>query len=503
MLTFVIVHYNTPKLTKALVYSILKHHRDCEIYIFDNSDKYPFNSKFDNVKVIDNTQGQIINFDKWLGKYKDRSKSAGRVNSYASAKHCYSIQKCIEIVNKNFILLDSDVLLKKNVEEIVDNKYVCASDVESCYKRPRCLPYICYINVEKYKELRLSFFDEKRMHGLYYSKNGEGYDTGASFYEDIKSLSQLKRINHKDYVEHYKAGSWLDSAVSAHKYKQISSDAWLTKHKSLWNTDNSKMDKNNNVIYTCITGGYDVLNDPIKTTEGFDYVCFTDNLNVNTNVWELRPLPMETEGLSNVKKQRYVKINPHKVLPEYETSIWVDGNLDLYGGINKFVEEQCKDSIICIPKHPVRNCIYDEMIAIYKSKKDTMEKMKPQADRYMAEGFPKHFGLVQTNIIYRKHNNPEVVALMNLWWSELKNGSHRDQMSFNYAVWKLKFNKLVQLDKRTDHSKYFMIHKHTKSNFAKQGEVTANIKTVKKFTANKYVYQPQKIYKKPVKNIIW
>lgn len=147
------------------------------------------------------------------------------------------------------------------------------------------------------------------------------------------------------------------------------------------------------------------------------------------------------------------------------------------------------------------------MIAIYKSKKDTMEKMKPQADRYMAEGFPKHFGLVQTNIIYRKHNNPEVVALMNLWWSELKNGSHRDQMSFNYAVWKLKFDKLVQLDKRTDHSKYFMIHKHAKSNFVKQGDATTNVstnvKTVKKITANKYIYQPQKIYKKPAKNIIW
>ena len=60
----VIVHYNTPYLTECLVRSINLFVEDAIIYIFDNSDKKPFTAEFDNVTILDNTKGQIINFDK-------------------------------------------------------------------------------------------------------------------------------------------------------------------------------------------------------------------------------------------------------------------------------------------------------------------------------------------------------------------------------------------------------------------------------------------------------
>ena len=75
----VIIHYNTPHLTECLVRSINLFVKDAVIYIFDNSDKSPFTATFDNVTIIDNTKGQIINFDIWLKRYPDRVKtSAGR-----------------------------------------------------------------------------------------------------------------------------------------------------------------------------------------------------------------------------------------------------------------------------------------------------------------------------------------------------------------------------------------------------------------------------------------
>ena len=61
----VIIHYNTPHLTECLVRSINMFMDNAIIYIFDNSDKYPFTAEFDNVTVFDNTKGQIINFDEW------------------------------------------------------------------------------------------------------------------------------------------------------------------------------------------------------------------------------------------------------------------------------------------------------------------------------------------------------------------------------------------------------------------------------------------------------
>ena len=65
-----IVHYNTPELTEAAIRSLWKHGgRDYEITVFDNSDKRPFLKQMDGVKVIDNTHGQVINFDEELKKY--------------------------------------------------------------------------------------------------------------------------------------------------------------------------------------------------------------------------------------------------------------------------------------------------------------------------------------------------------------------------------------------------------------------------------------------------
>ena len=76
----VIIHYNTPHLTECLVRSINLFVKDAVIYIFDNSDKLPFTATFDNVTVIDNTKGQLINFDEWLKNYPGRFNSGGKRN---------------------------------------------------------------------------------------------------------------------------------------------------------------------------------------------------------------------------------------------------------------------------------------------------------------------------------------------------------------------------------------------------------------------------------------
>ena len=63
-----IIHYNTPVLTAHLVKSINKHTPGTNIFIFDNSDQYPFINSFNNVTGFDNTTRQIINFGQWLKK---------------------------------------------------------------------------------------------------------------------------------------------------------------------------------------------------------------------------------------------------------------------------------------------------------------------------------------------------------------------------------------------------------------------------------------------------
>ena len=481
----VIIHYNTPRLTECLVRSINLFVKDAIIYIFDNSDKDPFIASFDNVTILDNTKGQIINFDKWLEQYPNRTRSGGRANKWGSAKHCYSIEKCMEIIDDNFILLDSDVLLKKDISDLFDDShiYIAETSLQPCSAINRVLPYMCYINVKMCKENGIHYFDDDYMHGLRKTIEADRYDTGAGFYLAASKYS-YKNIRIDDYVIHFGHGSWKKAGVTP----QFNAMEWLNIHKNLWSDK-----KNKNVIYTCITGKYDMLIEPKVVNDGFDYICFTDNPEFTSQVWDIRPIPNEIDNLPQIKKQRYIKLNPHKFLQEYEISLWVDGNVEVKGDIGKLLGNIMSDDCsVYVPKHPVRNCIYSESSAVVSLKKDTKENVEPQMKRYRGEGFPEKYGLLQSNIMIRRHNNEGCIRLMEKWTDELLKGSHRDQLSFNYACWKNQDVKVTYLASKIyesewfhwgkTHKKYVVPTIHKKVNVDKSA-IAKRIETNKKILA--------------------
>ena len=137
-------------------------------------------------------------------------------------------------------------------------------------------------------------------------------------------------------------------------------------------------------------------------------------------------------------------------------SLWIDGNIEILSPVSKLFNENIdSEKSVFIPQHPERNCIYAEGLAVIRLKKDTKENINKQLNGYREEGFPSDYGLVQSNIIIRKHNDYECIKLMEKWWEELKNKSHRDQLSFNYAVWKLQTDIVSYLDKNIYKSEYF------------------------------------------------
>lgn len=223
-----IVHYNTPRLTECLVMSINKFVEDAKIYIFDNSDKYPFSKHFENVTILDNTKGQIVNFDEWLKKYPNRNKS----QTFSSAKHCYSVEKCMDIINKPFVLMDSDILIKRNIDDLFNTDYMWIAEtanqnVSNFRHIHRVLPYICFINTNMCKENNIHFFNENLMLGLVAGWKDKQYDTGASFLHDTQNFPH-KKIKVSSYAEHFGSASWPGFK------SQKTVDGWINKHKNLW-----------------------------------------------------------------------------------------------------------------------------------------------------------------------------------------------------------------------------------------------------------------------------
>lgn len=222
------VHYNTPEMMECMIRS-LNRHTVCRIYVFDNSDEDPFVNTFSNVEVIDNTRGQFIDFDEWLTQYPDR-KSSPRSN-FGSPKHCKSVDICFDLLPDGFILMDSDVLVKKDITPFWDESRAwVGKPLEEDHKGvkvTRLLPFLCYINVPMMREHGVRYFNPEWMWHIPEKEPNKWYDTGAWYYKDCSDKRLPGReVEIATYIEHYYHGS--------HAFRNESLCDWLNEHKDLW-----------------------------------------------------------------------------------------------------------------------------------------------------------------------------------------------------------------------------------------------------------------------------
>jgi hypothetical protein len=239
--TIAIINYNTPELTKAAILSVRKHGgADYNVVVFDNSTDRPFITCMRDVRVIDNTKGEIINFDEELEKFPQRDRSIGCAKGceFGSAKHMMTVQKLWELIPEGFVLIESDILLKQNIDEFFDPGwsvvgYCQQSQPHNPFCIGRMLPMLCWMNVPLLTKFGARYFDPERTYGLLaggHDNRNNWYDTGAVLLDDIMRHRPHLRGRHVDirnYVEHYGSGSWANNNL----YTQ---QQWLDAHRDLW-----------------------------------------------------------------------------------------------------------------------------------------------------------------------------------------------------------------------------------------------------------------------------
>ena len=178
-------------------------------------------------------------------------------------------------------------------------------------------------------------------------------------------------------------------------------------------------------IYTAIFGNYDKFTQCLYDNDDYDYHLFTDNPNIKSGLYKIHLL----EG--DAHKAREIKLLPHKYLPSYDYSVWMDGNIVQTRNINQLVSRQRTD--IMTMKHPHRSCIYDEATECIAMHKDKATTIQSQMERYKQVKFQANMGLIASGLLFRKHS-PKVKTLCENWMAELQKGSIRDQLSFNYVL---------------------------------------------------------------------
>jgi hypothetical protein len=236
---------------------------------------------------------------------------------------------------------------------------------------------------------------------------------------------------------------------------------------------------NKKVIYTSVFGCSEENNYHLHTPDvplsGWDFICFTDNSNFKSDLWDVKLVkPLYDDGARNAK--RY-KLKPHVFLTEYDISVWIDIEVKIIKDIDSLVTEMLVENNLAILNHElcgrtvsgdlnVRKCVYEEARFIQwlgdnnpkKKYKDNMDIIHAQVDRYRKKGYPENNGLARTTVMFMKHNEDDVKQQMNTWWEEMKYGSRRDQISFNYSAWKNDF-KFSYIQEDIDDNPYFLYMK--------------------------------------------
>jgi len=224
------------------------------------------------------------------------------------------------------------------------------------------------------------------------------------------------------------------------------------------------------VVYTAVFGGGAKLITPTFISKEIDFVCFTDDTSLRSEAWDVKyQIPVSENSARSAK---IYKILPHNYFPDYEYSIWVDGNVVIKDDITKLLKYLDNGKTFASFSHiesiPSRDCIYCEANYLLKLiEKDNVGFKKEAIDKQIArlykEGYPKHTGLIAGMVLVREHNEASCVKNMEDWWLEIQNGSSRDELSFNYIAWKNKF-KFSYIPGYCSNNKFFINKKHIKGN---------------------------------------
>jgi hypothetical protein len=196
------------------------------------------------------------------------------------------------------------------------------------------------------------------------------------------------------------------------------------------------------IVYTAIFGDIaDTLYRPRQPEDeccdvpSTTFMAFTDQLDKPAKVagWDMVQVSASQPRIH----ARRLKVLAHQTLPtDVKYSLWVDGCLTPVELPHLLIDRFLGDVDICVFEHSQRGCVYKELEACLRLKKDSASLMRQQLSRYRSEGYPYDNGLAETTAVLRRHTE-DIEFFNKAWWKEIVNGSVRDQLSFNYVAWKL------------------------------------------------------------------
>jgi hypothetical protein len=203
-------------------------------------------------------------------------------------------------------------------------------------------------------------------------------------------------------------------------------------------------------VYTALFGRYeDLLPQPIAAESEFDFICFTDDPELESDIWriELVEPPLRSDP---ARSSRYPKICAHRFLDGYDTSLYIDNSVLLTRPAEEIVEMLLPDrgAAFGAVAHSFRDTVEDEFLAVMDAGFDSERVCLEQLAHYRLH-YPDVLALrpVAGGVLARRHRQPDVIDAMERWWYHVLRYSRRDQLSLLVALFDSSVSPvLVELD---------------------------------------------------------
>ena len=182
------------------------------------------------------------------------------------------------------------------------------------------------------------------------------------------------------------------------------------------------------VPYSAVFGGYD---HPRRAPPGA--VLFTDRAPSRKLGWTARVTsPPYPDNLA--RSNRYYKLQPHAHL-DADRVLYLDASMTLKaspaGILRAFQTEAGADHAVFTLRHSLGHTVADEPAWVERKGITRADVLARQVTRY--RDVPPGTPTAEARLIIARL--PDAVEFLDAWWAEVREFSHRDQVSFPFAWW--------------------------------------------------------------------
>lgn len=185
------------------------------------------------------------------------------------------------------------------------------------------------------------------------------------------------------------------------------------------------------IVYTCVTNGYDAPR-PVSTSESCEFVLLHDGSVHVPDGWRGRRLHVPDVNGSDLN--RFAKMLPHRVFPESELTLYVDGNFYFKADPAELVGKLAAEHEFAAFSHPDRCCPYDEIRQLLRLGFVGPIDAARQLAVFRKLQVPRKVPLFEAGVLFRRHTD-RVRMLCEQWWTWWQRGPKRDQPSLAALNW--------------------------------------------------------------------